>query len=174
MVRTPARVVLALLGVGLLALSLIGVTVASENLATLAVMAAFGAGAGLFVGASASWSGDRDVRASDAVRFAGGGLAIVFGLTGAGAVDGVLPPLAVLAMLVGGWLLYEYLRDGATTVTRSSRVSPSTARAAPPPPLMAAEDHLLNFRDADVRALIDDIAMITGSTGVFMRRIPWG
>ena len=131
MVRTPARVVLALLGVGLLALSLIGVTVASENLATLAVMAAFGAGAGLFVGASASWSGDRDVRASDAVRFAGGGLAIVFGLTGAGAVDGVLPPLAVLAMLVGGWLLYEYLRDGAATAARSSRVSPSTARAAP-------------------------------------------
>lgn len=122
-----ARTILALIGLGLLALALIGLTVASENLATLATMVAFGAGAGLFLGASASWSGGRDVHASDAARFAGGGLATVFALTGAGALDGMLPPLAVLAMLVGGWLLHEYVRDSGATAAPSSASSASSA-----------------------------------------------
>jgi hypothetical protein len=111
MVRSLARVTLALLGVGLVLLALAGVTVASQNPATLGVMAAFGAGAGLFVGASASWSRERDVGAGDAARFAGVGLVTVFGLTGAGVLEGVLSPLAVLAMLLGAWLLHGYLRD---------------------------------------------------------------
>ncbi|MGA7689741.1 MAG: hypothetical protein WCA29_11010 [Jiangellales bacterium] len=125
---------LAMMGVGLLVLALIGVMVASDNLATLAAMAVFGAGAGLFLGTSASWSGDRDVRASDAARFAGGGLATVFALTGAGALDGILPPLALLAMLVGGWLLHEYVRDSGAPVAPSSGSRARATRRLPQVP----------------------------------------
>ncbi|WP_308912000.1 type II secretion system secretin GspD [Pseudokordiimonas caeni] len=58
-----------------------------------------------------------------------------------------------------------------TRLHRFARPALLAALMLATPPLMAAEDHLLNFRDADVRALIDDIAMITGRTFIVDPRV---
>jgi hypothetical protein len=134
MLRSLARAARVVLDLGLVLLALVGVTVASMDMSRFGVMAAFGAGGGLFVGATVWWSRERDVRVGDGARFAGTGLVTVFGLAGAGVLGGALLPLVVPVMLVGAMLLHEHLREAATDVlgpnepTRPSHQWPAVPR----------------------------------------------
>jgi hypothetical protein len=103
MTQTQARAVMAVLGVVLVLLAVIGVVLLAVTPPVLAVVAGFGAVAGVVVGLGWRWSREQDLPAADLARYAGAGMLAAFSLQGA-AVMGAELSLVVVLLLVA-WAL---------------------------------------------------------------------
>jgi len=132
MVVGVARAAVPLLSLGLVVAALIGAAATAVTPSVVAVVAGFGAVAGVLVGTTWRWSHDRDVRPVEAARFAGAGMIATFALDGAATVA-VGASFAVLAMLVA-WLLAQgfLARRGDLPSAAAGAVGATRARPSVP------------------------------------------